>query len=114
MRDDVTTNLKNCFLSRANLKEYEVILQRAGPDHLSHEEVKTLRVCARYRYGMGKYWRFSKLCPYPGHKGSPASVKSREVINPAMAKEVFQFFDISMPIGSRKNKTHNFWRISLS
>ena len=39
-RDDVT-HLKNCFLSRANLKEYEVILQRASLDHLSHEEVKT-------------------------------------------------------------------------
>ena len=55
-RDDVTTHLKNCFLSLANLKEYEVILQRAGLDRLSHEEVKTLRVCARHRYGMGKYY----------------------------------------------------------
>ena len=36
-RDDVTTHLKNCFSWRANLKEYEVILQRAGLDRLSHE-----------------------------------------------------------------------------
>ena len=96
-RDDVTTHLKNCFLSLANLKEYEVILQRAGLDRLSHEEVKTLRVCARHRYGMGKYKRPSKLCQYPGDKGPPTSVKSRDVINPAMAKEVFQLFDISLP-----------------
>ena len=56
-QDDVTTHLKICFLSHANLKEYEVILQRAGLDRLCHEEVKTLRVCvcARHRYGMGKY-----------------------------------------------------------
>ena len=54
---------------------------------------------------MGTYWRPSKLCQYPGHKGPPTSVKSRDVINPAMVKEVFQLFDISMPIGSRKNKT---------
>ena len=47
------------------------------------------------------------------HYVSPTSVKSGDVINPAMAKEVFQLFDISVPIGSRKNKTHNFWRISL-
>ena len=105
---------KYCFLSRANLREYEVILQRAGLDCLSHEEVKTLRVCARHRYGMGKYWKPSKLCQYPRYKGPLTSVKSRDVINPAMAKEVFQLFDISVPIGSRKNKTHNFWRISLS
>ena len=113
-RDDVTTHLKNCFLSLANLKEYEVILQSAGLDRLSHEEVKTLPVCARHRHGMGKYWRPSKLCQYSGHKGPPTSVKSRDVINPTMAKEVSQLFDISVPIGSRKNKTHNFWRISLS
>ena len=95
-------------MSLANLKEYEVILQRAGLDRLSHEEVKTLPVCARHRHGMGKYWRPSKLCQYSGHKGPPTSVKCRDVINPTMAKEVSQLFDISVPIGSRKNKTHNF------
>ena len=41
-RDDLTTHLKNCFLSRADLKEYEVILQRAGFECLSHEQVKKL------------------------------------------------------------------------
>ena len=75
--DDVTTHLKV-----ANLKEYEVILQRAGLDRLSHEEEKTLSVCSRHRYGMGKYRRPSKLCQYPGHKGPPTSVKSRDVIQP--------------------------------
>ena len=96
---NITLNLsrkKNCFLSRANLKEYEVILQRVGLDRLSHEEVKTLRVYARHHYGMGKYWRPSKLRQYPGHKGPPTSVKSRDEINPAMAKEVFQLFDVSV------------------
>ena len=103
-RDDVTTHQKNCFLSLANLKEYEVILQRAGLDRLSHEEVKTLRVCASHRYGMGKYWRPSKLCQYPGYKGPPTSVKSSDEINTAMTKEVSQLFDISVPIDSRKNR----------
>ena len=112
--DDITAHLKNCFLSRADLKEYEVILQRAGLDHLSPEEVKKLRVCARHRYGLGKYWRPLKLCQYPGHKRPPTSVKSRDVINPAIAMELFQLFEISVPIGSRKNKTHNICKISLS
>ena len=61
----ITTHLKNCFLSRADLKEFEVILQRAGFECLSHEQVKKLRVCPRHRYGLGKYWRPSKLCQYP-------------------------------------------------
>ena len=29
-RDDLTAHLKNCFLLDADLKEYEVILQRVG------------------------------------------------------------------------------------
>ena len=33
-RDDVTTHLKNCFLSRANQKKNEVILQGGGLDRL--------------------------------------------------------------------------------
>ena len=58
-RDDVTTHQKIVFLSRANLKEYEIIPQRACLDRLSLEEVKRLRtrVCARHRYGMDKFWR---------------------------------------------------------
>lgn len=106
-RDDLTAHLKNCFLSRADLKEYEVILQRAGFERLSHEQVKKLRVCPRHRYGLGKYWRPSKFCQYPGHKGTPTSVKSRDVINPAIANDVFQLFGISVPIGSRKYKTQH-------
>ena len=46
-RDDLTPHLKSCFLSRADLKEYEVILQRAGFGRLSHEQVKKLRVLWR-------------------------------------------------------------------
>jgi len=84
-------------LSCADLKEYKVILQRAGFERLSHEQVKKLRVCPCHRYGLGKYWRPSKLCQYPGHNGTPTSVKSQDMINPAIAKEVFQLFGISVP-----------------
>jgi len=70
--------------------------------------------CPRHRNGLGKYWRSSKLFQYPGHKGTATSVKSRDVINPAIAKEVFQLFGICVPVGSCKYKTHNIWKISLS
>ena len=81
---------------------------------VTSEQVKKLRACPRHRYGLGEYWRPSKLCQYPGHKGTPTSVKSRDVINSAIAKEVFQLFGISAPIGSRKYKPHNIRKISLS
>ena len=43
-------------------------------------------------------WYGQVLEHYPGHKGPPTSIKSRDVINPAMAKEVFQLFDIFVSI----------------
>ena len=54
---------ENCFLSRANLKEHEIIPQRACLDRLSHEEVKTLRtrVCARHRLGIYRHRYIKQL-----------------------------------------------------
>ena len=82
-------HLKICSLSRSNLKELEVILQRAGLDRMPLDEVKNkLSVCPRHRFGSGKYWRPSKLCQYPGYKGSPTRVKGRETINIPTAQEL--------------------------
>jgi hypothetical protein len=101
-RDDISVHLKSCCLSRSNLKEYEVILQRAGLDGTSLNEVKKLRVCARHRYGLGRYWRASRSCQYPRHGGSSTKAKGRDVINVTMAKEIYQLFGIHVSIGSRK------------
>jgi len=90
-------------LSRSNLKEYEVILQRAGLNRISLEDVKKLRVCPRHRFGLGKYWRPSRLCQYPEHKSSPAKVKGRDIINIPLAQEIYDLFGISVPVGSGKN-----------
>ena len=93
---------KNCFLSRANLKEYEVILLASTVCLMKKWKhyVFVLAIAMVWTSSGGP----SKLCQYPGHKGPPTRVKSRDVINPAMAKEVFQLFDISVSIGSRKKK----------
>ena len=68
-RDNISAHLKICSLARSNLREFEVILQRAGLDWMPLDEVKKkLRVCPWHRFGLGKYWSPSKLCQYPGHK----------------------------------------------
>ena len=41
-RDDISAHLKICSLSRSNLKEFEVILQRAGLDRMPLDEVKKI------------------------------------------------------------------------
>ena len=96
-RDDISVHLKSCCLSRSNLKDYVVILQRAGLDGTSLDEV-----CARHRYGLGKYWRASRSCQYPRHGGSSKKAKGRDVINVTMAKEIYQLFGIHVSIVSRK------------
>ena len=102
--DDIGVHFKNCSLSRSNLKEYEVILQRAGLDRMTLDEVKKLRVCARHRFGLGKFWRPSKFCQYPGHKGASSKVKGRDIINVSVAQEIHQLFGTSVPVGSRENQ----------
>ena len=94
---------KNCFLSRANLKEYEVILLASTVCLMKKWKhyVFVLAIAMVWTSSGGP----SKLCQFPGHKGPLTRVKSRDVINPAMAKEVFQLFDISVSIGSRKKNT---------
>ena len=39
-RDNISAHLKICSLSRSNLREFEVILQRAGLDRMPLNEVK--------------------------------------------------------------------------
>ena len=41
--DDIGVHLKNCSLSRSNLKEYEVILQRAELDRMTPKPSVWLR-----------------------------------------------------------------------
>ena len=90
---------KSCFLSRANLKEYEVI-----------HYVFVLAIAMAWASTGG----LQSCVSIQGTKDHQPASKVVTWFNPAMAKEVLQLFDISVPTGSRKNKTHNFWRISLS
>ena len=100
--DDVSYHLNTCHLSRCKLKEYELILQRAGLDQISPEGMTKFRVCPRHRYDLGRCWRPPTTCQYPMHSGSSKSLKGREVISVEMAKAIVQLMGASVPIGSRK------------
>ena len=43
--DNISAHFKICSLSRSNLKEFEVILQRAGLDRVPLDEVKNKTTC---------------------------------------------------------------------
>ena len=100
---DISKHLANCHLPKS-LQEYEVILARAGVFRWSKEFLENTIICPTHRDELGKYWRLSKSCQYPSHKGKPKQLKDTHVINYIkVATEIFDLFGCTVPIGSRKS-----------
>ena len=100
---DISSHLSRCHLSKENISEYQLILTRAGHFHLSEKKIDEMFVCPRHRGTLGTYWKCSKtVCHYPDHKGRLEAVKSDRVFNVQLAREVFDVFGVTIPIGSRK------------
>ena len=89
-RDNISAHLKICSLSRSNLREFEVILERAGLDRMPLDEVKKNYVfvlaIVLVEGGTGGLQSCASI---QGTKGSPTRVKGREKINIATAQEVY-------------------------
>ena len=90
---DIKTHLESCHLSKTNLKEYELILLRAGLFSLSTEQISSMTVCCKHRNSLGKFWRPLKACQYPMHAGSTRECKGRHVINPQMSEDIMKLYD---------------------
>ena len=101
-RCDVSAHLKRFHLSNENLVECELILFRAGHFGLCEDKVKEMFVCPKHRRSLGNYWNCTKRsCQYPEHKGKREATKGDRVFNVRLARDVFEVFGISVPIGSR-------------
>ena len=100
---DISCHLRRCHLSRENISEYQLILNRAGQFHLSEGNIAEMSVCPRHRGKLGAYWKCpTTACQYPDHKGKQEAVKGDRVFNVQMARDIFQVFGVTIPIGSRK------------
>ena len=54
-------------------------------------------------------------CQYPTHEGGKKAVKTRDVVNVAMAKEILKLHEVVVPIGSGLLSTFShFYIITLS
>ena len=98
---DISKHLANCHLPKS-LQEYEVILARAGIFRWNERFLENTIICPTHRDELGKYWRPSKSCQYPSHRGKPKRLKDTHVINIKLATEIFELFGCTVPIGSRK------------
>ena len=98
--DSITSHLNSCHLSRESLTEYELILARAGVFDLPLSKVNEMMICPKHRDSLGKYWKQRRPCQYPTHHGGKKAVKSRDVVNVTMAKQIIKLHGVIVPIGS--------------
>ena len=84
----ITTHLNTCHLSREIMTEFELILTRAGVFELPLPKVSEMMICPKHRHSLGKYWKQRRPCQYPRHHGGRKAIKSRDVVNVNMAKEI--------------------------
>ena len=101
---DVRKHLAAVHLSKSGLREYEIILARAGIFRYKESCLEGMVVCSTHRDELGKYWRAPRPCQYPGHKPSKPKKwqRDRHVINLELASKIMDEFQCVVPIGSRE------------
>ena len=98
--ESITNHLNTCHLSRETLTESQLILARAGIFDFPVSNLSETMICPKHRHTLGKYWKQRRPCQYPTHKGGKKAVKTRDVVNVAMAKEILKLHEVVVPIGS--------------
>ena len=113
--ESITNHLNTCHLSRETLKESQLILAREGIFDFPVSKLSEMMICPKHRHTLGKYWKQRRPCQYPTHKGRIKAVKTRDVVNVAMAKEILKLHEVVVPIGSGLLSTFShFYIITLS
>ena len=113
--ESITNHLNTCHLSRETLTVSQLILARAGIFDFPVSKLSETMICPKHRHTLGKYWKQRRPCQYPTHKGGKKAVKTRDVVNVAMAKEILKLHEVVVPIGSGLLSTFpHFYIITLS
>ena len=106
--DDIQSHLAALHLSRELLTKKSLILARVGTFDLDDSAIKAMKICARHRHNLGKFWRPSTACLYLKHEGGPGrkSSKTRYSVSLDMSKKIQRIFGVFVPVGSgRKSIT---------
>ena len=104
----MSNHLRSCHLSRENVTEIDLILDRAGLFDLSASKVKQMTVCPKHRNNLGRYWQSSRTCQYPEHAGKFKKIEEGIVINWKTSKKIYTLFGETAQVGSRKYKIYYF------
>ena len=79
------------------------------PKHRQEE----MFVCPKHRHNLDRNWRPLRTCRYPLHSGARKKLKNNHVINLEMSKNIHAIFGITIPIGSGKHSTTQYFTFSL-
>ena len=101
---DVRNHLKSCHLSRAKVKEYELILARVGKFNLPLDEIKKLTICPKHLHNLGRYWRPLKTYQYPNYDGRKIALHCKNIVDWQVAQEIQTMFITLVQVGSRIRK----------
>ena len=100
--DDITAHLAKCHLSKENISEKNLILERAVLHCLGEKHIEGMTVCPKHLHAFGKFWRPPTTCQYPEHAGKTTAIAGSHVINLKVADEIRAIFGQIIPAGSRK------------
>lgn len=90
---DIKVHLSRCHLSKSNVKEYELILLRAGLFQVTEEQIKSMNICPNHRNKLGRFWRPLRSCQYLGYCGTSRQLcNSRDVFNVQLSEVVFKLY----------------------
>ena len=119
-RKDLTHYLTNLGVSgsrgcRTRINEADVILNHAKLHSLSEEDKERITVCPKHRYELTThYQKLKSSCSHPSHRGEAKKLKNPHRVNKQVSEEIYQEFQVSVPIGSgRYNTEANISIISL-
>lgn len=101
-QQNIQVHLSSCHISKSNLKEYELLLLRAGLFNVTEEQSKNITVCPNHRNNLGRFWRPLRSCQYPEHSGPIRQCKGRDVFNVQLSQTVFKIYGKLVQIGSRE------------
>ena len=88
--------------ARSDLREKDLILNRAGIGPQTDEEAKTMTVCRKHRKDLTVAWagRRRTKCCYPTHQEQRVTMKLPRRINQTLSAEMFTLHHVVIPIGS--------------
>ena len=105
---DLTDYLTNLGISGrrgfgTRINEADVVLNRARLHSLSEGDRERITVCPKHRYELTThYQKLKSSCSHPSHRGEVKKFKNPRRVNKQVSEEMYQEFQVSVPIGSGK------------